>query len=301
MNKPILITGATSGIGQATTLALSAGGYDVFATYRDPRDRAALAELPGVHPVQLDVSDPVQIRQAISEIDDILGSAGLFAVINNAGITYTSPFEFAHPDRVQKVVDINLMAPYLVTQACLPMLRRHNESSAVKARVINVASWAGQMASPFIGFYNATKYGLIGLTESMYYDLGLLDIHVVLAVPGVTKTALLGKTTDGALASLDFAPVGDQEIFRPYLEHFTSMSESSDNMRMLRTPDQVAGKIVAIIEARKPRFRYNLSPDAKVVDWIVARLFPFRAKAAMNKRMYRLNQPRSELVEAALT
>jgi hypothetical protein len=70
---------------------------------------------------------------------------------------------------------------------------------------------------------------------------------------------------------------------------------------MLRTPDQVAGKIVAIIEARKPRFRYNLSPDAKVVDWIVARLFPFRAKAAMNKRMYRLNQPRSELVEAALT
>ncbi len=61
------------------------------------------------------------------------------------------------------------------------------------------------MASPFIGFYNATKFGLIGLTESMYYDLGLLDIHVVLAVPGVTKTPLLGKTTDGALASLDFA------------------------------------------------------------------------------------------------
>jgi NAD(P)-dependent dehydrogenase (short-subunit alcohol dehydrogenase family) len=300
MNNPILITGATSGMGQATTRALSARGYDVFATYRDPRDRAALAELPGVHPIQLDVSDPIQISRAISEIDDVLGDTGLFAVINNAGITYTSPFEFAQPDRVREVVNINLMAPYLVTQASLPMLRRHNETNAVKARVINVASWAGQMASPFIGFYNATKYGLIGLTESMYYDLGLLDIHVVLAVPGVTKTALLGKTTDGALASLDFASVEDQELFRPYLEHFTSMSESSDNMRMLRTPAQVAEKITAIIEARKPRFRYNLSLDAKVVDGIVARLFPFRAKAALNRRMYRLGQPRRELATAEL-
>jgi NAD(P)-dependent dehydrogenase (short-subunit alcohol dehydrogenase family) len=300
MNRPVLITGASSGIGQATTRALSASGHDVFATYRDPRDRAALAELPGVHPVQLDVSDPLQIREVISKIDEVLGGNGLYAVINNAGVTYTSPFEFAQPDRVQKVVDVNLMAPYLVTQASLPMLRRHNELNSEKARVINVASWAGQMASPFIGFYNATKYGLIGLTESMYYDLGLLDIHVVLAVPGVTKTALLGKTTDRALASLDFASVEDQELFRPYLEHFTSMSESSDNMRMLRTPAQVAEKIAAIIEARKPRFRYNLSLDAKVVDGIVARLFPFRAKAAINRRMYRLGQPRKEFAKAAL-
>ena len=298
MNKPILITGATSGMGQATTRALSARGYDVFATYRDPRDRAALAELPGVHPVQLDVSDPIRIREAISEIDGVLGDTGLYAVINNAGIAYSSPFEFAQLDRVQKVVDVNLMAPYLVTQACLPMLRRHNESNSEKARVINVASWAGQMASPFIGFYNATKFGLIGLTESMYYDLGLLDIHVVLAVPGVTKTPLLGKTTDGALASLDFAATEDQELFRPYLEHFTSMSESSDTMRMLSTPAQVAGKITAIIEARKPRFRYNLSLDAKVVDGIVARFLPFRVKAAMNRRMYRLGQPRRERAKA---
>jgi NAD(P)-dependent dehydrogenase (short-subunit alcohol dehydrogenase family) len=301
MNKPILVTGATSGMGQATTRALSARGYDVFATYRDPRDRGALAELPNVHPVHLDVSDPDQIREAITEIDREVGDSGLYAVINNAGMTYSSPFEFAQLDRVQKVVDVNLMAPYLVTQACIPMLRRYNESNSKKARVINVASWAGQMASPFIGFYNATKYGLIGLTESMYYDLGLLDIHVVLAVPGVTKTPLLGKTTDGALASLDFAAAEDQDLFRPYLEHFTSMSESSDNMKMLSTPAQVAEKITAIIEARKPRFRYNLSIDAKVINGIVARFFPFRAKAALNRRMYRLGQPRKELAKAALS
>jgi NAD(P)-dependent dehydrogenase (short-subunit alcohol dehydrogenase family) len=291
MDKTILITGATSGIGQATTRALSAHGYDVFATYRDPRDRAALAELQGVHPIQLDVSDPSQIRQAAAAIDGDAGTGGLYAVINNAGITYTAPFEYAQPERVREIIDINLMAPYLVTQACLPMLRRHNESHPVKARVINVASWAGLMASPFIGFYNATKYGLIGLTESMYYDLRLLDIHAVLAVPGITKTPLLTKTTGAALASLDGMPAGDRDRYLPYLEHFTTMSQSSDGMRMLLTPAQVAVKLAAITGTRKPRFRYNLAVDAKLVDGVVTRLMPFRARAAINRRMYRLDEP----------
>jgi NAD(P)-dependent dehydrogenase (short-subunit alcohol dehydrogenase family) len=291
MNKPILVTGATSGIGQATTRTLSARGHDVFATYRDPRDRDALAELPGVHPVQVDVSDPVQILQAVSGIDDALGATGLYAVINNAGISYTAPFEYAQLDRVREVIDINLMAPYLITQACLPMLRRHSESDPVKARVINVASWAGTMASPFIGFYNATKFGLIGLTESMYYDLRLLDIHAVLAVPGVTKTPLLNKTTGAALESLDAMPAEDQGRYRPYLEHFSALSQNSDSMSMLQTPTRAAAKIASIVDARKPRFRYNLAADAKLVDGIITRLLPFRVRAAINRRVYQLDKP----------
>ena len=296
MNKPIFITGATSGIGQATTRELSARGHDVFAGYRNPLDRAALAELPGVHPVQLDVSDPVQIQRAASEINDALGKDGLYAVINNAGISYTAPFEVAQLDRARQVIDVNLVAPYLVTQACIPMLRRHNESESVKSRVLNIASWAGMMASPFIGFYNASKYGLVGLTESMYYDLGLLDIHAVLAVPGITKTPLLGKTTDCALASLEGMSNEDRNRYLPYLEHFATMGESSDNMKMLLTPEQVARKIAKIVDARKPRFQYNLALDAKVVDGIVTRFVPFRMRAALNRRMYRLEAQRLEPV-----
>ena len=297
--RRVLITGATSGIGQATTRLLSDRGYEVFATYRDPSHRAALDQLPNVHPVQLDVSDPDQIRHAISGLDQRLGDDGLHAVINNAGITYTAPFEYAQLDRVRGVVDVNLIAPYLVTQACIPMLRRQSETHAVKARVVNVASWAGIWASPFIGFYNATKYGLIGLTESMYYDLGLLDIHAVLAVPGITKSPLLQKTTDGAAAALAAMPPEGELSYGPYLEHFTTMSQSSDDIRLLLTPTQVATKITRIIDARKPRFKYNLAVDAKLVDGVVTRLLPFRARAAMNRRQYRLNQPASR--RAALT
>jgi NAD(P)-dependent dehydrogenase (short-subunit alcohol dehydrogenase family) len=185
------------------------------------------------------------------------------------------------------------MAPYLVTQACIPMLRRHNELDAVKARVMNIASWAGVMASPFIGFYNAAKYGLAGLTESMYYDLGLLDIHAVLAIPGITKTSLLTKTTGTALASLDIMPPEAQARYRPHLEHLAGMNP--DTMRMLRpTPvAQVADKITAIIGARRPHFKYDLAADARLIDGIITRLLPFTARASMTRRMYRLNQPGS--------
>lgn len=291
MTKQVLVTGATSGIGQATTRALSTRGYKVFATYRDPRDQAALAELPNVHPVQLDVSDPDQIRHAIAGIDDTLDGEGLYAVINNAGITYTAPFEYAQLERIRQIIDVNLIAPYLVTQASIPLLRRHNESNPVKARVVNIASWAGLWASPFIGFYNATKYGLIGLTESMYYDLGLLDIHTVLAIPGITKTPLLKKTTSGASVTLDAMPPDGRDRYRPYLEHFTTMSQSSDGMKMLLTPTQAAAKIATIVDTGKPRFKYNLAVDAKVVDGIITRFLPFTARAALNRRMYRLDRP----------
>jgi NAD(P)-dependent dehydrogenase (short-subunit alcohol dehydrogenase family) len=290
MNKSILITGASSGIGQATTRVLSARGYDVFATYRDPSHRAALAELANVHPIQLDLSDPQQIVPAVQQIEATLAGDGLYAVINNAGIGYTAPFEFANVDRVREIIEVNLIAPYLVTQASIALLRRYNESNSVKARVINVASWAGMMATPFIGFYNATKAGLVGLSESMYYDLGLLDIHTVLANPGITKTPLHAKTTGAALESLASMPADDRERYRPYLEHFATMGDRSDGMKMLLSPEQAAVRIAAIVDSRNPRYKYNLSVDAKVVDGIVTRFLPFTARARLNQRMYRLDR-----------
>jgi NAD(P)-dependent dehydrogenase (short-subunit alcohol dehydrogenase family) len=302
MTKNVLVTGATSGIGQATTQTLSNRGYTVFATYRDPRDRAALADVPNVHPIQLDLNALEQIGPALQQIATVVGDDGLFAVINNAGIGYTAPFEFADLDRARQVIDVNLMAPYLVAQASIPLLRRYNETNpgakADRARVINVASWASVMATPFIGFYNATKAGLTGLTESMYYDLGLLGIHTVLANPGVTKTPLHAKTTGAALESLAAIPAGERERYRPYLEHFATMGDRSESVKMLLSAEQAAAKLAAIVEARKPRFKYNLSPDAKVISHVITRLLPFRARATMTRRMYQLNQPMAQPVLA---
>ncbi len=289
MRKTVLITGATSGIGQASTELFAANGYEVFATYRSPEHRARLAAIAHVHPIQLDVTDREQLAEAVEAVTEATGDDGLYALINNAGITYSAPFEYADEARAREVMDVNLMAPFRITQAFIPLLVKHNKRNEIKSRVVNIASWAGLMSAPFIPFYNASKFAIIGLTESMYYDLGLLDIQVALAVPGITKTALLEKTTGDGTETIDAMPAEGQARYRGLFDHYATMSASSNDMAMLSTPERVAGKLLRIVNKRKPRYKNNLAIDAALIDNVMTRL-PRSVRVAMNNRMYQLDK-----------
>lgn len=224
--KSILVTGAGSGIGRATVELLTSAGYRVFATHRSREDGDDLANIDNVVPLRVDVTSTEDVTRAVQDVSSHVGDDGLYAVINNAGITYAAPFEFADEARGREVMEVNLMAPFRVAQAFLPLLLRHNSRDAVKARVINIASWAGTFGQPFIPFYNASKFALSGLSESMFYDLGLLDVHVVLASPGITRTPLLGKTTRGGMESLERMPAEARALYQPLLEHYATLSAS---------------------------------------------------------------------------
>jgi NAD(P)-dependent dehydrogenase (short-subunit alcohol dehydrogenase family) len=213
----------------------------------------------------------------------------LYAIINNAGITYTAPFEFVEEKRAREVMDVNVMAPYKITQTFIPLLKKHNANNNIKARVINIASWAGYMGQPFIPFYNASKAALIGLSESMFYDLGLLDIHVVLASPGVTKTPLLEKTTGDGVANLQGFTKEGQEFYKPYFDHYKTLSESSRNSNFFQKPEDIAKKLFKIAESGKPGFKYNLAIDAVIMDKVMTKFIPFSWRVAMNKSMFKLN------------
>lgn len=290
MKKSILITGASSGLGFASTALFAQNGYLVFATYRSDKDRNRLSQIPNVHPIKMDVTDADDIRQAFREVMDSVGTDGLFAIINNAGINYSAPFEFADESRAREVVEVNMMAPYKITQTFIPLLKKHNVQNTAKARVLNIASWAGYMGQPFIPFYNASKAALVGLSESMYYDLGLLDIHVVLASPGITKTPMLNKATHDGVQNLQAMPQEGQRFYKPYLDHLQTMGNDFGNSRLFLTPEKVAAKLLKIVEAPKPKFKYNLSPDAILMDKM-AKLVPFKWLAGLNKRMFGLNKP----------
>jgi NAD(P)-dependent dehydrogenase (short-subunit alcohol dehydrogenase family) len=289
MKKSILITGASSGIGLASTLLFSKNGFRVFATYRSSKDKNRLSAIANVHPLQMDVTDTAAISDAFQEISGIVGDAGLYAIINNAGITYTAPFEFADENRARQVMEVNVMAPYKITQAFIPLLKKHNARNHIKARVVNIASWAGYLGQPFIPFYNASKAALIGLSESMFYDLGLLDIHVVLASPGVTKTPFLEKATGDGVQSLQEFSMEGQTFYKPYLDHYQTMGESARKSKFLTTSDGIAKKLYKIVSVKEPKFKYNLAMDAVIVDKIITRL-PFCWRAAMNRKMFGLNK-----------
>jgi NAD(P)-dependent dehydrogenase (short-subunit alcohol dehydrogenase family) len=289
MKKSILITGASSGLGMANTILFSQKGYQVFATYRNGKDGDRLRRITNVHPVEMDVTNGEAIKSAFQQVSDIVGNDGLYAIINNAGITYTAPFEFADEKRAREVMEVNVMGPFKVTQTFIPLLKKHNATNSVKSRVINIASWAGYMGQPFIPFYNASKAAIIGLSESMYYDLGLLDIHVVLTSPGITKTPLLEKTTSDGVRNLQDFPKAGQVFYKPYFDHYKTMSESSRNSKFFPTPEVVAQKLYKIVEMKVPKFKYNLAIDAIIMDKILTRFVPFSWLVAMNKRMFKLN------------
>lgn len=288
MKKSIFITGASSGIGLAFTDKFSKNGYQVFASYRKNEDADKLKNFTNVIPVRLDVTNTEEIQNAVQKINKITGGNGLYALVNNAGITYTAPFEYADEKRARQVMDINVMAPYKITQAFIPLMKQHNINNKQKARVVNIASWAGYMAQPFIPFYNASKAALIALSESMYYDLGLLDIKVILASPGVTRTPFLEKATQDGVQNLQGFPEQGQKFYKPYFDHYKTMSESSGNSKFFPMPEVIAEKLYKIIETKNPRFKYNLAMDAKIVDNFLTKFTPFSLRAAMNKKMFKL-------------
>ncbi len=286
--RSVLVTGAGSGIGSATAALLASAGYRVFATYRSQGDGDRLAGIRNVVPLRADVTSAEDIARAVRGVSHVVGDDGLYAVINNAGVTYAAPFEFAEEARGREVMEVNLMAPFRVAQAFLPLLLRHNARHAVKARVINIASWAGTLGQPFIPFYNASKFALVGLSESMFYDLGLLDVHVVLASPGITKTPLLGKTTRGGMESLQIMSAEGRARYQPLLEHYATLSASYGDSVVFQTPEQVAARLVRVVGEKRPGFQQDLAPDACFVNRFIARFAPWRLKTAMNRQTFRL-------------
>lgn len=293
MKKSILITGAASGIGLASTLVFSKDGYQVFATCRNSKDEDKLRAITNVYPIKMDVTSTVDINNAFQKISAIVGDNGLYAIINNAGATYTAPFEFADEKRARQVMEVNVMAPYKITQTFIPLLKKHNARNEIKARTVNIASWAGYLGQPFIPFYNASKAAIIGLSESMFYDLGLLDIHVVLASPGVTKTPFLEKATGDVGRSLQEFGKDGEAFYKPYFDHYETISEGARNSKFLPTPEAIAKKLHRIVDVKRPKFKYNLAMDAIIVDKIITKFFPFIWIAAMNKRMFRLNKAKT--------
>jgi len=266
----------------------SENNYTVFATFRKEKDKAILEKIANVFPIKMDVTNKEDIHEAYEIISSQVGKNGLFAIINNAGITYTSPMEYAVEDKVKYVTEVNVWAPFFITQKFIPLLKQFNKNHTINSRVINISSWAGILAQPFNSAYNISKFGIVGLTEAMYYDLGLLNIHVVDASPGVTKTPLLKKTTDSSAVYQDL-PEKAKTFYKKHIDYLDEMSTTSENSSFLLTPEKTANKLFKIVEKKNPKFKYNMALDAKLMGGFIRRFIPFSWRVIMIKKMYNLN------------
>ena len=280
VQRSVLVTGASTGIGRATVTALVRAGFQVWATVRKDSDAERLrAEHPGtVRTVHLDLLDDGSVR-AMGE--EVCAAGALHAVVNNAGAALPGPLELMPVEVLRRQLDINLVGQLAVTQAVMPALWRARADGDAP-RIVMVGSIGGRIAGPVLGPYHAAKFGLVGLTDSLRAELAPFGMHVVLVEPGVIATPIWRRglgTNDQLAASLpDGGGRYAGQVARARRNAERNATHGAD-------PELVARAITEAVSARRPRPRVLVGRDAKVTA-ALTRLLPARL-------LYRVTAARS--------
>jgi NAD(P)-dependent dehydrogenase (short-subunit alcohol dehydrogenase family) len=259
----VLITGASTGIGEAAAHHLAGLGFDVVGAVRRDEDAERLVTA-GLRAVKLDVSDSGSIAAARAE----LGDRPLSGLVNNAGIAVAAPIEFIPLDQLRRQLEVNLIGQVAVTQRFLPALR------AGRGRIVNVSSIGGRVALPLVGAYNMSKFGLEAMSDSLRRELRPQGVDVIVIEPGGVKTPIWKKGNELADALLADAPPESQRLYGPMIEALRKETVKIERERGIE-PGEVAEAIARALTARRPRARYLVGRDAKMRA-LAAKVLPDR-------------------------
>jgi NAD(P)-dependent dehydrogenase (short-subunit alcohol dehydrogenase family) len=267
----VLVTGASSGIGEATVIHLREVGFTPIAGVRKDDDAERMEGL-GLRTVKLDVTDP----DGIASARESLGDEPLTGLVNNAGIAVAAPLEFLPIDRLRQQLEVNLIGQIAVTQAFLPALRR------ARGRIVNVSSIGGRVALPLVGAYNASKFGLEGASDSLRRELRLHGVDVILIEPGGVKTPIWKKGEVLADEITEDLPPEAERFYGRLIARVRAETRKIDEERGSE-PRAVAEAIATALTARRPRARYLVGTDAKQRA-VAAKLLPARVMDRMIAR-----------------
>ncbi len=267
-----LITGASTGIGRATALRLAGRGWTVLAGVRDAQVGEQLAaEAPAgrLTPVPLDVTDESHIAAVVERV----GSGGLDALVNNAGIGIGGPVELINAEDLRRQFDVNVFAQIALTRAMLPALRRSH------GRIVFISSIGGRVAMAFTAPYAASKHAIEAFADALRVELHSSAVQVALVEPGSVATPIWDKSREQA----------QQVSIPPELkEQYGHVPEAlgkvlQDTARRGVPPDRVAQTIERALTSRRMRARYLVGADARAM-LIAKRLLPDRAFDGLVRR-----------------
>lgn len=270
--RSVLITGSSRGFGKLTALACARRGWRVYATMRRPEAGALLLEearAQGIPPesirvVGLDVDDPDAVRRAVAAILGETGGA-LDAVLLNAGVAAGGVFEDTGEEVAARVMNTNYFGVLRVAAATLPALRARG------GRLLVMSSDAGMYGAPGLSAYTASKFAVEGWAESIALELEPFGVSVSILEPGNFATDIW----EAELAAVPGSP-------------YTAMNAALTRMGRKAAagagdPNQVAEVAVAALEARRPRLRYRIGTDAKLMH-LVVRLLPDSVRLSLIRR-----------------
>jgi NAD(P)-dependent dehydrogenase (short-subunit alcohol dehydrogenase family) len=264
----VLVTGASRGIGRAVALNLAQAGWDVYAGVREVGPESAGERIT---PVLLDVTEP----DHIAALGDVLPET-VDALVNNAGIVVGGPVEGLDLDDLRYQLEVNLVGQIAVTQAVLPRIR------AAHGRIIFISSINGRLAAPMIGAYNASKFALEAIADTLRVELRPWGVDVIVVEPGSTDTDIWRGALDELAATEDGLSDEIRDLYRPHIE---GTRKATRFIQKHTFPvEQVVDAVNRAVTARRPRARYVVGAATKA-QLGLANLTPTRALDATLARM----------------
>lgn len=264
-SRAVLITGCSSGIGEATARVLAEAGWPVYATARRPETLSELEAL-GCRTLALDVTDEASMQAAVSVVEAERGAVGV--LVNNAGYSQSGALETLPMERVRRQFETNVFGLLRLTQLALPGMRRQGWG-----RVVNVSSMGGRLTFPGGGAYHATKHAVEALSDVLRAEVEGFGVDVVVIEPGIIRTRFADTVAEQMPERDPSDPYGEfnAAVARVSVEGY----EGAFARYLGGDGDTVARVIRRAIEARRPRTRYPVTTSARLLMGM-RRLLPDR-------------------------
>jgi len=257
ISKAVLITGCSSGIGEATARRLAASGWTVYATARRLEAIEHLRDA-GCRTLALDVTDEHSMQAAVEKVERSEGAVGV--LINNAGYSQSGAIETVPMDAVRRQFETNVFGPVRLTQLVLGKMR-----AQVWGKIVNISSMGGRLALPGGGHYHATKYALEALSDVLRFEVKGFGIDVIVLEPGLITTEF-GEATASAMAHVQVASGdGPYTSFNATVGAVTKGVYDTPMRHLGAGPDKVARVIERAISRRRAPTRISITPSAKLM------------------------------------
>lgn len=251
--QSVVVTGASTGIGAATARVLIGHGFRVFGSVRQHGDAERLRRELGSAfvPLLFDVTNRPAVDASAAIVRDALDGRRLSGLVNNAGIAVLGPLLHLDAAEFRQQLEVNLVGQLHVTQAFAPLLGTDRTLTGPPGRIIMMSSVGGRNASPFMGPYNTSKFGLEGFSESLRRELMLFGIDVIILAPGAIATPIWDKAD--ALDPESLAHTG-------YAAAMHRAKQSIAEGRQGLPPERIGEAVHIALTATRPKTRYVITP-----------------------------------------
>lgn len=276
--RAVVVTGASSGIGEACVATLIAAGFHVFGSVRKSEDAARLTERFGdvFSPLVFDVADAEAVAGAGAQVAARLGQAALAGLVNNAGIAVPGPLLHLPLDELRRQIEVNVIGQLAVTQAFAPLLGAGREPRrGPPGRIVNMSSISGRLAAPFLGAYAASKFAFEALSDALRRELMIYGVDVIVIEPGMIATPIWDKAE-----AADFSSFADT-VYGPAAREMRTLAVAEG--RAAPGPELVAAAVLRALTAPRPPLRIPVVGNrlmdftlplllpGRLIDWLVAR------------------------------